>query len=254
MKSAVFWRKIAPPAVVILAFLILWQAGADLFAMPKWELPAPTDIFRELWSTLPRVWMHTESTLILTLLGFAIGSLIGILVAFALHIIPGFKSGFYPLLILSQNIPMVALAPLLMIWLGLGLLPKVIFITLVCFFPVAVALLNGFAQTDSAMLDYMQMIGATKAQIFRKLEFPNAIPFLFSGLKISATYAVMDAVWAEWLGAQKGIGVYIQIARSSFRADRVFVAMFVIVALSLVLFGAIALLEKLTVRWKPKRN
>jgi ABC-type nitrate/sulfonate/bicarbonate transport system permease component len=169
-----------------------------------------------------------------------------------LHVIPRFKAGFYPLLILSQNIPTIALAPLLMIWFGFGLLPKVIVITLVCFFPVAIATLDGFVQTDRTMLGYMRMIGAGRRQIFFKLELPNALPYLFSGLKISATYSVMGAVIAEWLGSDKGIGVYMLLSKNSFRTDRVFAAIAIIVGLSLLLFGFIAFLEKLVIRWNVK--
>ncbi|WP_040949189.1 ABC transporter permease [Gorillibacterium massiliense] len=254
MKIDRLWRAALPPTLVLVLFLLLWEGAAAVFHIPKWQLPAPTDIFREGWNGFGRIGPHTLSTLKITLLGFIVGSLTGVVIAVALHLIPGVRQGFYPLLILSQNIPLVALAPLLMIWFGLGLLPKLILITLVCFFPVAVALLDGFSQTDAAMMDYMRMIGASRSQIFRKLELPHAVPFLFSGLKISATYSVMGAVVAEWLGAEKGIGVYMLNARSSYRADRVFVAMFVIVVISLLLFGLISLIEKRTVRWKPKRE
>lgn len=171
-----------------------------------------------------------------------------------LHLLPWARRAFYPLIILSQNVPSIALGPLLIIWFGFGLLPKIVLITLVCFFPVAVAAMGGLAQSDQVMMNYMKMAGASKWQIFTKLELPSSIPALFSGVKISATYAVMGAVVAEWIGADKGIGYYMLLQKSAYRTDRMFVAIVIIVLLSLVLFAIIALLEKWLVRWKPRRN
>src|SRR5690606_6777997 len=133
---------------------------------------------------------------------------------------------------------------------GFGILPKIIVITLVCFFPVTIASLGGFRNTPPEMKHYMLMAGASKIQMFTKLEWPNSLPSLFSGLKISATYSVMGAVISEWLGAIKGIGVYMTLASSSFRTDRVFVAIFIIMILGLLFFGAITLCEKWLVKWK----
>ena len=134
------------------------------------------------------------------------------------------------------------------------MLPKIIVIILVCFFPITISLLDGFRQSDRDVMNYMKMAGATKQQIFWKLEWPNALPTLFSGIKISATYSVMGAVISEWLGASKGIGVYMQLSQSSFRTDRVFVAIILIVILSLLLLGLIMLLEKRIIRWQPKEE
>lgn len=150
--------------------------------------------------------------------------------------------------------PSIALGPLLIIWFGFGLLPKIVLITLVCFFPVAVAAMGGLAQSDRVMLNYMKMAGASNWQIFTKLELPGSLPSLFSGLKISATYAVMGAVVAEWIGADKGIGYYMLLQKASYRTDRMFVAIVIIVLLSLVLFALIALLERWLVRWKPRKE
>ena len=174
---------------------------------------------------------------------------LGLITAILLYLIPYLKDALYPLLILSQNIPTIVLAPLLVIWFGFGMLPKIIVITLVCFFPVTVAALDGFKQTPSELKHYLAMAGANKRQMFWKLEFPYAFPSIFSGIKISATYSVLGAVISEWFGAKEGIGVYMTLASSSFRTDRVFVAIFVIMILSLLLFALIQGLEKILVRW-----
>ncbi|WP_438432846.1 ABC transporter permease [Gorillibacterium sp. sgz500922] len=243
-----FAKRIWPPLAVFAGFLLLWQAAVTAFATPNWMLPSPLQILREAGRGWPRLWTNTAATLSTTLIGFAVGAAAGILIACLLHRIPGVKAGFYPLLILSQNIPTVALAPLLVIWFGFGLLPKLILITLVCFFPVSVALLGGLARTDETMMDYFRMSGATKRQIFFKLEFPHALPALFSGLKLSAAYSVMGAVVSEWMGAQKGIGVFMMNAKATYRSDRMFVAIFVVVFISMAMFGLISLMEKGLVR------
>ncbi|WP_407272619.1 ABC transporter permease [Radiobacillus sp. PE A8.2] len=242
------WR----PVLVIILLLITWEASSRLFEIPSWLLPAPTEIVQEGIAGWSNYNHHILSTIRLTVIGFSIGCSVGIIVAVALHLMPTVREAFYPLMILSQNIPIIVLAPLLVIWFGFGMMPKIIVITLVCFFPIAVSAMEGFRQTSHELMHYMQMAGATKRQIFFKLELPHALPSLFSGLKISATYSVMGAVISEWLGANQGIGVYMTLASSSFRTDRVFVAIVIIMALCLVFFSLIIGLEKLLIKWRPK--
>ncbi|WP_410771063.1 ABC transporter permease [Fontibacillus sp. BL9] len=254
MKLRQLWNSVWPPLVAVILFLILWQAATSLFHIEKWILPSPADIAKEASAGAAGLWEHTLATLRLLLMGFAIGTAFGLLVAFALHIVPFLKSSLYPLIILSQNVPTIALAPLLMIWFGFGILPKIIVITLVCFFPVAVAAMDGLSRADRVMLDYMRMAGASKAQIFTKLEIPHALPSILSGVKIAATYSVMGAVIAEWIGADKGIGYYMMLQKSSFRTDKIFLAIAIIVTISLAMFGLIALLEKWLIRYKPAKD
>lgn len=247
------WKQIWPPFVAVVFFLAVWQLAVSLFKFESWQLPSPADVERELTANPAGIWDHTLATLKLTLIGFPVGIGVGLVVALSLHLLPWAKQALYPLLILSQNVPTIALGPLLVIWFGFGLLPKIILITLVCFFPVAVAAMGGLAQSDRVMMNYMKMAGASKWQIFSKLELPHCLPAIFSGVRISATYAVMGAVVAEWIGADKGIGYYMQLQKSAYRTDRMFVAIAIIIVLSLVLFAIIALLEKWLVRWKPRR-
>lgn len=252
MRSS--WKQIWPPLVAVVFFLTIWQLSVSLFDVESWILPSPSNIAREATSNSSGLWSHTLATLRLTLIGFPIGTAVGLIIALILHLLPWAKRAFYPLIILSQNIPTIALGPLLVIWFGFGLMPKLVLITLVCFFPVSVAAISGLAQSDQVMMNYMKMAGANKWQIFTKLELPSSIPSLFSGIKISATYAVMGSVVAEWIGANKGIGYYMILQKAAYRTDRMFVAIAIIVALSLVLFAIIALLEKWLIRWKPRRN
>lgn len=238
-------------AIFFLLFvLVIWELLVKITETPAWLLPGPSLIFQEGFQTFAQYSSDVLSTIKLTTLGFIIGSVAGFILAVILHIFKGLRQMVYPFLILSQNIPIIVLAPLLIIWFGFGILPKLIVIGLVCFFPVVVASLDGFKNTPSELKHYMKMVGATKTQVFWKLEFPHSLPSLFSGLKISATYSVMGAVISEWLGAKEGIGVYMTMASSSFRTDRVFVAIFIIMVLSLVFFGIIRIFEKLFVKGK----
>lgn len=244
------WR----PAAVLLLLFIFWELAVNLAGVPAWLLPPPTDIIQEAVLGWDGFRPHLQSTVQLSLWGFAIGTAIGLLTAVILHLLPFIRESVYPLLILSQNVPIIVLAPLLVVWFGFGLLPKLIVITLVCFFPITVAALDGFRQTPGELRHYMLMAGAGKGQLFWKLELPHSLPSLFSGLKISATYSVMGAVISEWLGAKAGIGVYMTLASSSFRTDRVFVAILAIMLLSLLLFGGILLAERLLIKWKSRES
>ncbi|QTM98052.1 ABC transporter permease subunit [Sediminibacillus dalangtanensis] len=242
------WR----PVIAILLLLVIWETAGRAAEIPSWLLPTPSQIWQEAVAGWGDYKLHLFSTIKLTLIGFLLGTSIGITASVCLHLLPKLRETVYPLMILSQNIPIIVLAPLLVIWFGFGILPKLIIITLVCFFPIAVATLDGFRQTSPELLHYLKMAGADKRQIFWKLEWPTALPSLFSGLKISATYSVMGAVISEWLGAQQGIGVYMTLASSSFRTDRVFVAIFFIMVLCLLFFVVIITIEKRVIRWKKK--
>lgn len=250
MKNVIHkgWR----PVLVLVLLFIIWEIGVKIFEVPNWLLPRPTEVIHEIVNGGDVYQEHLISTVQLSIVGLFIGCSFGIIAGIGLHIVPFLKEALYPLIIISQNIPTIVLAPLLVVWFGFGLLPKIIIITLVCFFPITISLLDGFRQTDRDLLNYMRMAGATKRQIFWKLEWPQCLPYLFSGFKISATYSVLGAVISEWLGASKGLGVYMTVSSSAFRTDRVFVAIFFIVGLSLLLFVLIILLQKIIIRWNPK--
>lgn len=240
------------PTLAILVILLIWEISVRVFEVEEWLLPAPTTIvleFKEVW---PQFYPHLQSTIVLAICGFIIGATVGLLVATVLHLFKPIRDTFYPFLILSQNIPIIVLAPLLVIWFGFGSLPKFIVITIACFFPIAVATLSGLQHTSRELSLYMQMMGATKAQRFWKLELPHSIPSTMAGMKIAATYSVMAAVISEWLGAQKGIGVFMTLAVSSYRTSRVFVAIIVTMILSLLFFALISWIEKRLIRWQSK--
>jgi ABC-type nitrate/sulfonate/bicarbonate transport system permease component len=183
------------------------------------------------------------------LLGFACALASGLAFALLLHLSDTLRRAFYPLLIASQTIPPVAIAPILVVWFGFGLGPKVLLIALVCFFPVTVNTLDGLRSVDPQLITMMRTLGAGRAQILGRVELPSALPFFFSGTKIAIAVAVIAAVFAEWVGAESGLGHQIFIAESQLLTARMFAAITLLGAMAIVLFGLVALVERRVVRW-----
>lgn len=254
MRIAGYFRAGWPPLAAIILFVVAWAAVAGAGWFEPYVLPSPAAVWRALVADGPLVWRHTESTLGIAAMGFAIGCAVGLVTAFALHLVPVLRSAISPLLILSQNVPIVVLAPLLVVWFGYGLAPKLILLTLVCFFPVAIATLDGLARADRNMIGYMRMAGASRWQTFSKLELPWSLPAMFSGLKVSAAYSILGAVIAEWSGAKRGLGIYLHLMQSGYRVANMFVAILVIASLSLALFGLVVWLERKLIRWHRDRE
>jgi len=246
-------RAAWPPAAAALAFLIVWEGVVRAGWFPPYLFPGPIAVAAAFLENPPLVFSHTASTFGIAVIGYAIGAAVGLLVAFALHLSASLRRALAPLLILSQNVPTIVLAPLLVVWFGFGWLPKLALLTLVCFFPIAIATLDGLARTDRAMVGYMRMAGATRWQTFLKLELPWSLPSMFSGLKVSAAYSVLGAVISEWVGAKKGLGVYLNLMKSGYQVDNMFVAIAFIATLSLFMFGSVVAVERRVVRWHVDR-
>lgn len=230
--------------IVLLIGLFLWEMAVIFFQVESWILPSPSAIVREFGQSMEHLEEQVFATLRIAFLGLVTGMIVGVCFASLFHLIPPIKKAFYPFILLSQNIPMIALAPLLVVWFGLGDFPKLLVVAIVCFFPITVSTLDGLAQTDPMLLTYFRMSGASRWQCFIKCEWPSALPAFFSGLKLSATYSVMGAVIAEWLGAERGLGKMMVIASKSYATERLFVAILLVVGLSLSLFSVITVLEK----------
>ena len=242
-------HSIWPPLAAVLLFLLAWEVIYRAGWYSPGMFPGPSVVIAVFIDSWPILWMHTASTSLVIFTGFVIGVSIGLLLAVVLHFSRLLRSAFTPLLVLSQNVPVIVLAPLLAIWFGFGWLPKMIVLTLVCFFPVAISTLDGLSRADRSMLTYMHMSGAGRWQIFTKLELPWSLPSVFSGLKVSATYSVLGAVVAEWSGASKGLGYYLFLSKSGFQVAHMFAAIVIIVGLSMLMFGLMVLAEKWLIRW-----
>lgn len=240
------------PAIVLIGGLLLaWEAYVRLSGVNPVLLPGPIRVLEQLWAFRDDAVRHALPTLLETVLGFAISVGLAIGVAAAMDRAVLVRRAVEPVLVISQTIPIVAIAPLFVLWFGFGLAPKVLVVVLVTFFPIAIALLGGFGSTPPEATDLLRSYGATRGQTFRLLRWPAALPALFTGLRISVVYAVVGAVFGEYVGAREGLGIWMQLSQNAFRTDLVFGAIVVTAALSLALYAAIVILERMTVPWAP---
>jgi ABC-type nitrate/sulfonate/bicarbonate transport system permease component len=247
MGNKTVWGRVWPPAAALVVFLALWEACCRVFQIDPWTLPAPSEIAVRMQKDSALLYKHLAATLQLSMTGLGIGIAAGILLALVLHLVPAVRSVISPFVIASQNVPLIALGPLLMIWFGFGLTPKLILLTLVCFFPVSWSMLAGLGRAEPHLREYLSMIGASRWQVLRRLELPASVPYLFSGLKITVAYSVTTAIVAEWLGASKGIGYYIVLKSKGYDTAAVFGAVICIVILCLVLYGLVLWMEQIFV-------
>lgn len=243
-------RKVLVPLLTMAALLVLWQLVVVVGLVPNFLLPTPVQVVAALAGDFPLLASHAATTLAEAALGLAIGCAVGFAFAVLMDRFEVVYLAFEPLITLSQTIPTVAVAPLLVLWFGYGLAPKVVLIVLTTFFPVTVSLVGGFRSIDPDLLDLMRTMNATRWQVFREAKLPAAAEQFFSGLRISATYAIVGAVIAEWLGGFSGLGVYMTRVRKSFSYDRMFAVIMLISALSLALMAGVDLLQRICMPWK----
>jgi len=243
------------PALLFFLFLLVaWQMTATAAHVPLWLLPTPVQIVKALWESRQLIWMHTLTTFIETTIGFTFAVIFSLITAGLMILSPWIKRLLYPFLIISQTVPLIAVAPLLILWLGYGLLPKIIIVIIVCYFPITISLIEGLESTDTDLLNLLRSMGASHWQMFYIVRWPHALPALFAGLKIAATYSVMGAVIGEWLGSNSGLGVYLTRSSHSFLTDRVFAAIFTITALSFLYYALISILARFALPWTHKKN
>lgn len=238
------------PTVAVVAVLAIWQAVCSFGLVPSFLLPSPVEVLRALVGDADLLLSHAWVTLAEALAGLAAGVAFGFLVAMAMDRFRVINAALSPLVTISQTIPTVAIAPLLVLWLGYGMMPKVLLVALTTFFPITVSLAQGFRSVDGDTVDLMRVMGASWWQTFRFVKVPAAASYFFSGLRISATYAVVGAVVAEWLGGFDGLGVYMTRVRKSYAYDEMFAVIIIISALSLLLMGAVKLLERACMPWR----
>jgi ABC-type nitrate/sulfonate/bicarbonate transport system permease component len=239
-------RHILPTLLLASALLLGWQLYCMMSGVSALVLPAPTEVLRALFVERARIAPHALSTIWVASLGFSMSVSFAFTASVALHFSPWFQRGLMPLLVASQTIPLVALAPLMILWFGFGLLPKVLLVILVTFFPILISLLSGYGQVPQAYLDLLTSMRSGRVRIFRRATLPMARASFFAGLRISATYAIVATIFAEYAGARQGLGIYILTAKNSFRADLVLAAVVVSACLTLLLLGALRGIERLT--------
>jgi ABC-type nitrate/sulfonate/bicarbonate transport system permease component len=242
-------RRGLPSLVLLFGIVLAWEALVRVLGIDPIVLPAPSRILSALWDARAVAAGHALTTLLETVVGFAVSVVFAVGAALVMDSIGWVRRAVYPILVASQTIPVVAIAPLLIIWFGIGLVPKVLVVVLVTFFPVTVALLDGLAGTERDAASLLQTMGASRSQILLKLRLPGALPSFFTGLRIAVTYAVIGAIFGEQVGAVNGLGIWIILSKNLFRTDLVFGAILVTAVLTLCLWLLVGVVERLTIPW-----
>jgi NitT/TauT family transport system permease protein/putative hydroxymethylpyrimidine transport system permease protein len=249
-------RSLLPAAAVVAAMLAAWEIAAEtgllasLFSIEDFLVPAPSEIAEALWEDRELLAEDTWVTLREVVLGFGLALAFGLFFAVLIHLSETARRALYPLLVASQTIPIVVLAPILVVILGFGIGPKLVIVALICFFPITVNTLDGLRSVDPDLIKMMRSLGAGRLEILRRAEAPSALPFAFSGAKIAVAVAVIGAVFAEFSGSDSGLGHLIEIANSQLLTARAFAAVVVLAAMAIGLFGLLSLLERKIVFWR----
>ena len=237
------------PVAILIGLVVAWESWVRLADVPKWQLPAPSEIAKELGSSSSLLWHHTLVTLQEIVVGFLAALVAGLVLAGGIAYSRVLERSVYPIVIASQTVPIIAIAPLLLIWVGYGLTPKIIIVALICFYPIAVNTVDGLKSTDPDMVNMFRTLGASRWQIFTKLQIPTALPFMFSGIKIGVSVSVIAAVIGEWVGASEGLGYLITYSQPLFLTARVFAAIFVLSVMGISLFILAVVAERMMMPW-----
>jgi ABC-type nitrate/sulfonate/bicarbonate transport system permease component len=258
-------REVAAPALLFVALIGLWEVAAQTGVLAnillteqgagaggdaEFLVPAPSDIADALWNDRDLLAEDAWVTLREVVLGFALALISGLALAVLIHLSKSARRAVYPLLVASQTIPIVVLAPILVVWFGFGIFPKLLIIALICFFPITVNAYDGLRSVDPDLLKMMRTLGAGRGQTLRRAELPWALPFIFSGAKIAVAVAVIGAVFAEWAGADSGLGHLILVSSGELSTSLTFAAIVVLSAIAICLFALLALVERRVVTWK----
>lgn len=244
------------PVAVLVALIGLWQIAAssgflaDVLGLEPFLVPSPAEIGEALWDQRSLLAENAWVTLREIALGFLIGLVAGLGFAVLLRVSDTLRRAFYPLLVASQAIPILVLAPILLVWFGFGIGPKLVVVALICFFPIAVNAADGLRSVDPEAIKMMRSLDASRWQILWRVEAPTSLPFVFSGAKIAATFAPIAAIFGEWVGAESGLGVLIREDSARLETARLFAAAAVLAAIALALFALLALAERRVVTWR----
>jgi NitT/TauT family transport system permease protein/putative hydroxymethylpyrimidine transport system permease protein len=248
-------RWLAPLALAV-GLLAIWQIAAswgllaDALSIKSFLVPSPSEIANSLWLDRSLLGSAALTTLVEVVAGFAIAVVAGVGLALLIHRSDSARRAIYPLLVGSQTIPIIAIAPILVVWFGFGLGPKLAIIALVCFFPITVNCMDGLRRSDLEQIRLVRSLGASKGQVLSWVEVPTALPSFFSGAKIAAAVSVIGAVFAEWSGSDAGLGYLIQISSAQLLTARMFAAIVVLSGIAIALFWAVGAIERRIVFWQ----
>jgi ABC-type nitrate/sulfonate/bicarbonate transport system permease component len=244
------WRRDVVPPVLLVAVLVLgWYFVAKVSGLGSFILPTPLDVARAGWETRHLLLDAIGTTLLATGIGLALALVAGVGLAALVDFSPLARRALYPLLVVSQTIQILAIAPILVIWFGFGLAPTVSIVVLFCFFPLAISTADGLASADPELIALFRAMGAGRRQIWRMVRLPAALPSFFTGLRMAVTYSVVAATIGEWVGGSPGLGLYLLRSKNALATDQVFAAMIVTSLLSVALFLLVYAIERITVPW-----
>jgi NitT/TauT family transport system permease protein len=254
-----WWQRVllsawVRPVLLVLILLVVWDLAIRLFRIPPYLIPAPWSVVQQLVAEWPRLLKESIPTTYATLGGFALSIAFGIPMALVIAYSRTVESFVYPLLVFSQSVPKIAIAPLFVVWFGFGIIPKVIAAFMLGFFPIVVSTVMGFKSVDPDMLDLARSMKAGRLETFLRISFPQALPSIFAGLKVSITLAVVGAVVGEFVGSNSGIGYLLQIANGNFDLPLMFAALTVLSGIGVVLFVAIDVVERLLIPWHASQR
>ena len=242
------------PLWLIIVLIIGWDLCIRLFKIPPYLIPTPWQVVQQLFKEWPMLWREALPTLYATLGGFVLSALVGVPIAMWIAYSRLVESFVYPLLVFSQSVPKVAIAPLFVVWFGFGVVPKVIAAFLLGFFPVIVATVQGFKSIESDVIDLARSMGASPLKVFIKFRLPQAMPAIFSGLKVSVTLAVVGAVVGEFVGSNSGLGYVLQKANGTFDLPLMFAALVILSMIGVLLFLVLELIERWVLPWHASQR
>ncbi len=242
-------NNILIPVGTAIALLIIWQVGVRVFQVPDYIAPAPTDVMAVFAGEFPLLMRNFWPTFIEAITGFFVGNMLAVLIAVAFVHSKFVEKAFFPIAVFINTIPILAIAPILVLIFGPGMTAKVVIAALICFFPTLVNMVRGLQSVSPQTLELARILSASKSEIFWKIRLPSSLPFLFSALKIAATTCVIGAIVGEWIGANVGLGALIIESTFNFRSPLLYATVFMSSGLSVLLFASVSIAERLIVRW-----
>jgi NitT/TauT family transport system permease protein len=244
--------SVLPALGLAAAVLLIWEAAVRLFNIPQFVIPAPSAIAVALFEQRVSLASASKATAIEVLFGFVLAALVGVAVALGIVRFERFGKALYPLVVLFQTVPKVALAPIFILWFGYDLAPKIVLIVVIAFFPVAIDMLAGLQSVEPSFVALMRSVGASRGEILRRVRIPHSLPHLMAGLKVAITFSVIGAIVGEFAGASAGLGYVIQFASTQLETPLVFAALIVVSVLGLFFYYLVEFAERLLVPWSPK--
>lgn len=253
-KVSAYFLEWLPAIGIVVVVLVSWELFVRVWNIADWLLPAPSAVGYTLYDSLGLLAGHTLVTLEEVLLGFALAFISGMFLASAITLSKTIEKALYPFIIASQTVPIIVIAPMLLVWIGYGLAPKIIVVALISFFPIVVNTVDGMRSVDSDMHKMMRTMGGNKWTIFLKVQLPISMPYLFSGLRVAIAMSVIGAVIGEWVGSSEGLGYLMIRSKPQFQTERVFAAIAILSVMGIALFALVGFLERLLIPWWHKEK